>query len=99
MRQRVHRQVAGGAGATVAAIPVDRQEASSFGVIQTAGDGRAIEAFLEKPADPPALPGDREKSYASMGNYVFSTDVLIDALRQDATEDASRHDMGGDILP
>ena len=99
MMQMVHQHVAGKAGVTVAAIPVDRQEASSFGVIQTADDGRAIEAFLEKPADPPGLPGNPNCSYASMGNYVFSTDVLVEALHQDAADDASRHDMGGDILP
>jgi glucose-1-phosphate adenylyltransferase len=99
MMQMVHQHAAGKAGVTVAAIPVDRQEASSFGVIQTADDGRAIEAFLEKPADPPGLPGNPNCSYASMGNYVFSTDVLVDALHQDAADDASRHDMGGDILP
>ena len=99
MMQMVHQHVAAGAGVTVAAIPVDRQEASSFGVIQTASDGRTVEAFLEKPADPPGLPDDPDKSYASMGNYVFTADVLIEALRQDAADDASRHDMGGDILP
>jgi glucose-1-phosphate adenylyltransferase len=99
MMQMVHQHVAAGAGVTVAAIPVDRQEASSFGVIQTASDERTVEAFLEKPADPPGLPHDPDKSYASMGNYVFSADVLIEALRQDAADDGSRHDMGGDILP
>jgi len=99
MMQMVHQHVAAGAGVTVAAIPVDRQEASSFGVIKTAGDGRTVDAFLEKPADPPGLPDDPGKSYASMGNYVFTADVLIEALRQDAADDASRHDMGGDILP
>ncbi len=99
MMQMVHQHVAAGAGVTVAAIPVDRQEASSFGVIKTASDGRTVEAFLEKPADPPGLPDDPDKSYASMGNYVFTADVLIEALRQDAADDASRHDMGGDILP
>ncbi len=99
MTQMVDQHVAGGAGVTVAAIPVPRQDATGFGVIQTGPDGRAVEAFLEKPADPPALPGNSELSYASMGNYVFSTDVLVDALRQDALDDGSRHDMGGDILP
>ncbi len=99
MMQMVHQHVAAGAGVTVAAIPVDRQEASSFGVIKTASDGRTVDAFLEKPADPPGLPDDPDKSYASMGNYVFTADVLIEALRQDAADDASRHDMGGDILP
>src|ERR1022692_1474256 len=99
MMQMVHQHVAGGAGVTVAAIPVDREEASSFGVIQTGSDGRSVEAFLEKPADPPALPTNPNLSYASMGNYVFNTDVLVEALRQDAADDGSRHDMGGDILP
>ena len=99
MMQMVHQHVAGGAGVTVAAIPVDREEATSFGVIQTGSDGRTVEAFLEKPADPPALPANPNLSYASMGKYVFSTDVLVEALRQDAADDGSRHDMGGDILP
>jgi glucose-1-phosphate adenylyltransferase len=99
MMQMVDQHVAHGAGVTVAAIPVPRQEATSFGVIQTAADGRSVQAFLEKPADPPSLPGRPDQSYASMGNYVFSTDVLIEALRKDAADDASRHDMGGDILP
>jgi glucose-1-phosphate adenylyltransferase len=99
MTQMVDQHVAGGAGVTVAAIPVPRQEATSFGVIQTGPDGRTVEAFLEKPADPPALPDNSELCYASMGNYVFSTEVLVDALRQDALDDGSRHDMGGDILP
>jgi glucose-1-phosphate adenylyltransferase len=99
MMQMVDQHLAHGAGVTVAAIPVARSEASSFGVIQTGPDGRTIEAFLEKPADPPALPGQPDLCYASMGNYLFSTDVLVDALREDAADDSSRHDMGGDILP
>ncbi len=99
MMQMVHQHVAGGAGVTVAAIPVERDEATSFGVVQTGSDGRTVEAFLEKPADPPGLPDNPDLAYASMGNYVFSTDVLVEALRQDAAADGSRHDMGGDILP
>jgi glucose-1-phosphate adenylyltransferase len=99
MMQMVHQHVEHKAGVTVAAIPVTREEATSFGVIQTGKDGRSVEAFLEKPADPPSLPTDPNLSYASMGNYVFDTDVLIDALRKDAADDCSRHDMGGDILP
>jgi glucose-1-phosphate adenylyltransferase len=99
MMQMVSQHLASGAGATVAAIPVTRQEATEFGVIQTAADGRTVQAFLEKPADPPGLPGHPELSYASMGNYVFSTKVLVDALRADAADDSSRHDMGGDIIP
>jgi glucose-1-phosphate adenylyltransferase len=83
----------------VAAIPVPRAEATAFGVIQTGEDGRSIEAFLEKPADPPAMPGQPGQAYASMGNYLFTTDVLVDALRKDAADAESRHDMGGDIVP
>ena len=97
--QMVDQHVASGAGVTVAAIPVRRKEATAFGVIQTAADGRTVEAFLEKPADPPSLPGRPDEAFASMGNYVFSADVLVDALKEDAADDASRHDIGGDIIP
>ena len=89
----------GGAGVTVAGIPVPRREATAFGVIQTADDGQRIEAFLEKPADPPGLPGRPDETFASMGNYVFSTEALLDALRTDAADEDSKHDMGGDIVP
>jgi glucose-1-phosphate adenylyltransferase len=98
-QQMVDQHVAAGAGVTVAAIPVPRAEATAFGVIQTAGDGRSIEAFLEKPADPPAMPGHPDQAFASMGNYLFTTDVLVDALRKDAADAESRHDMGGSIVP
>jgi glucose-1-phosphate adenylyltransferase len=93
----LHR--AWGAGATVAAIRVPRMEATAFGVVQTGADGHSIEAFLEKPADPPGVPGSPDEAFASMGNYVFDTDVLVDALKKDAADDGSRHDMGGDIIP
>jgi glucose-1-phosphate adenylyltransferase len=99
MMQMVAQHQAQGAGVTVAAIPVPRGDATDFGIVQTGADGRTVEAFLEKPADPPPLANDPNMSYASMGNYVFDTDVLIDALRKDAADDSSRHDMGGDILP
>jgi len=98
-RQMIDQHVACGAGVTVAALPVSREEAKAFGVIQVAADGRTIEAFLEKPSDPPGMPGRPELAFASMGIYVFSTDVLVDALRKDAADDSSRHDMGGDIVP
>jgi glucose-1-phosphate adenylyltransferase len=88
-----------GAGVTVAAIPVPRGEASAFGIVSVGPDGRTIDAFLEKPADPPPMPGNAEMSYSSMGNYVFDTDVLVDALRKDADDDSSRHDIGGNIIP
>ena len=97
--QMIEQHVSNGAGVTVAAIPVPRKEATDFGVIKTGSDGRTIEAFLEKPADPPAMPGHDDLAYASMGIYVFTTSVLVDALRQDSVSATSRHDMGGDIVP
>ena len=98
-RQMIDEHCQHGAGVTVAAIPVPRMEATAFGVIQAGADGHTLEAFLEKPADPPSLPGRPDEAYASMGNYLFSTDVLIEALRKDAANPNSRHDMGGDIIP
>jgi glucose-1-phosphate adenylyltransferase len=98
-QQMIDHHVAHGSGVTVAAIPVPRHEASSFGIVSVSKDGRTVEEFLEKPADPPTLPGRPEESYASMGNYVFDTNVLVDALRKDADDDTSRHDMGGNIIP
>jgi glucose-1-phosphate adenylyltransferase len=97
--QMIDQHVAGGAGVTVAAIPVPRREASDFGIVGVGTDGRTVEEFLEKPAEPPALPGSPDQSFASMGNYLFSTDVLVEALRKDAADDSSRHDMGGNIIP
>jgi glucose-1-phosphate adenylyltransferase len=98
-RQMIAQHIEHGAGVTVAAIPVPREEATAFGVIQVASNNRTIEAFLEKPPDPPGMPGRSDMAYASMGIYVFSTKILVEALREDAGDDASRHDMGGDIVP
>src|ERR1700759_681426 len=72
--QMVTQHIENSAGLTVAGIRVPRQEATAFGVIKTGPDGRTIEAFLEKPADPPGLPDSPDETFASMGNYVFSTD-------------------------
>jgi glucose-1-phosphate adenylyltransferase len=83
---------------TVAGLRVPRAEATGFGVIDADADGR-VRGFLEKPADPPGLPGSPEESFASMGNYVFTTDALLEALRVDAEDDSSVHDMGGSIMP
>ena len=88
-----------GAGVTVAAIPVARTEAADFGVVRAAVGGRRIEVFLEKPADPPGLPGHPDEAFASMGIYVFDRDVLIEALKKDAADDGSRHSMGGNVIP
>jgi glucose-1-phosphate adenylyltransferase len=98
-RQMIEAHLAWGAGVTVAAIPVPRASAASFGVIRAAADGHRIEAFLEKPADPPARPGSPDEAFASMGNYVFDREVLVEVLRADADDDSSGHSIGGDIIP
>ena len=87
------------AGVTVAAIPVPRTAATDFGVIRAAAGGHRIEAFQEKPADPPCLHGSPDEAFASMGTYVFDTAVLVEALRKDAADEGSGHSMGGDIIP
>ncbi len=97
--QMIEVHNAWGAGVTVAAIPVPRTAAGDFGVVQTAADGHRVEAFLEKPAEPPSLRGSPDEAFASMGNYVFDREVLVEALRKDAADDASRHSIGGDIIP
>src|SRR3954451_6442230 len=97
-RQMLQQHILSGAGVTVAGIRMPRSQAHEFGVIQTS-DGRRIDAFLEKPADPPGLPDAPDFSYASMGNYVFSTETLIESLRIDAGDEGSVHDMGGNIVP
>lgn len=83
---------------TVAAIPVPRQQAFEFGVVETESDGRIV-AFHEKKADAPHMPGDPHRVYASMGNYIFSTRVLLQELYHDANNEQSTHDFGRDILP
>jgi glucose-1-phosphate adenylyltransferase len=98
VRQMLDAHIASGAGVTVAAIRVPRVEANQFGVI-TAGPGGRIAEFLEKPADPPGLPDSPDEVFASMGNYIFRTEALVDALHTDAADGNSNHDMGGDILP
>ena len=97
--QMIEAHIDSGAGVTVAGLRHPRETASEFGVIEVAADGHRISRFLEKPADPPAIPGSPHESFVSMGNYVFSTDVLLDALREDAADPASVHDMGGNIIP
>ncbi len=86
------------AQATVAAIPVDKQYASEFGVIEASPDGR-IQGFHEKNPNSPTIPGKPDQVYASMGNYVFSTGLLLRELYADAENEASSHDFGRDILP
>jgi glucose-1-phosphate adenylyltransferase len=86
------------ADCTVAAIPVPRDEAREFGVIAVDDRGRVV-AFDEKPARPREIPGRPGWCLASMGNYIFSVDPLVDTLRIDAESKGSHHDFGKDILP
>ena len=97
-RQMVEQHIETKAAVTVAGIRVPRNEASSFGIIDADEHGK-IRAFLEKPEDPPGLVDSPDESYASMGNYVFTTEALIESLRTDAGDEASIHDMGGSIIP
>jgi glucose-1-phosphate adenylyltransferase len=98
VHQMFEAHVDGGRDCTVAGIRVPRNQASAFGVIDAAADNK-IKEFLEKPAEPPGLPDDPDASFASMGNYIFTSDALIEALISDAENEDSRHDMGGDIIP
>jgi glucose-1-phosphate adenylyltransferase len=98
-RQMVEQHIASGAGVTVAGIRVPKDQAFQFGVIETAADGRRISAFREKPSDAAGLPDSPDEVYASMGNYVFSTEALIEAISTDAHNEDSRHDLGGNIIP
>jgi glucose-1-phosphate adenylyltransferase len=88
-RQMIDQHLAMGSGATIAAVPVPRSDAAGFGVVQTAPDGRRIEAFAEKPANPPGRLGQPDESLVSMGNYVFDTDLLVQVLRKDAADQSS----------
>lgn len=97
--QMIIDHIDAGAGVSVAGIRQPRALAYQFGVIETAEDGLHISRFLEKPADPPGIVGDEDHSYVSMGNYLFDTEVLVEALRADAADEGSVHDMGGNIIP
>jgi glucose-1-phosphate adenylyltransferase len=97
--QMVDAHIQSGAGVTVAAIKVPRTEATRFGVLVPGANGR-IASFREKPAvdDVDGLPGDPDHVFASMGNYVFTTKTLIEAVKADAANSDSAHDMGGNII-
>ncbi|HEX7661949.1 MAG TPA: glucose-1-phosphate adenylyltransferase [Pseudonocardiaceae bacterium] len=96
--QMISRHIESGAAVTVAGIRVPRAEATGFGCIDSDESNR-ITRFLEKPANPPHVPGNPEVTFASMGNYVFTTAALLEALKKDAVNGDSNHDMGGDIIP
>jgi glucose-1-phosphate adenylyltransferase len=98
-RQMVDQHIAGGAAVTVAALRAPLDQADQFGVVETAADGRTISAFREKPTDAVGLADAPDQVFASMGNYVFSAQALIDAVTTDAEDATSKHDMGGSIVP
>lgn len=94
----LRQHVETGADVTVGCLTVPREEASAFGVMHVNETGRIVD-FLEKPADPPSMPGDPDNSLASMGIYVFDWAFLRDLLLADAEDPDSRHDFGHDIIP
>ena len=87
-----------GLGCTVGCIEVSRSEASAFGVMAIDSD-RRISAFIEKPADPPPIPGRDDRSLASMGIYVFDAEYLYQLLEDDLADPQSSHDFGKDVIP
>ena len=98
-RQMVEQHLDSGAGVTVAAIRVPIEQASEFGVIEPGADCTTIAAFREKPSDPVGLTDAPDQVLVSMGNYVFTTTALAEEVSRDAAVEASRHDLGGDIIP
>ena len=94
LRQHVNAK----ADVTVGCLEVSRSEASGFGVMAVDENDNIVE-FVEKPQDPPGIPGNPAFSLASMGIYVFSTKFLIDELRRDAADPNSSRDFGKDIIP
>jgi len=98
--QMIEAHIASGKGVTVAAIRQPMSLANQFGVIEVdEQDATKIAAFKEKPNDPRGLPDSPNEVLASMGNYVFTAQALIDAIEHDGKLDDSSHDMGGDIIP
>ncbi|KRF06399.1 glucose-1-phosphate adenylyltransferase [Arthrobacter sp. Soil782] len=98
--QMVQAHQRSGASVSVAAVRQPLHLANQFGVIEVdSNDPGRISAFVEKPETTPGLPDDPNSFLASMGNYVFNTDALIEALEVDAARLNTKHDMGGDIIP
>jgi len=94
----LQQHVNSGADVTVGCLVVPRKDATAFGVMHV-DENDVITSFLEKPKDPPSIPGDPDHALASMGIYVFDTEFLFEQLRRDAAEPDSKRDFGGDIIP
>ena len=98
IRQMIDEHQKNVADVTVAALPVSIAEAPQFGVIEVDSDWRIV-GFDEKPSQPKAIPGEPDYALVSMGNYLFNTDTVVEALLADAKEESSKHDFGRNILP
>src|SRR5215468_2481959 len=98
VRQMLDSHLEHQADVTVAAVPVPRSEAKDFGILAVDDRGRVV-SFDEKPAQPREIPGRPGWCLASMGNYIFTTEPLVEALRADAGDERSKHDFGHSILP
>jgi len=94
----LQQHVNSGADVTVGCLVVPKKDASGFGVMAVDKNSR-ITAFVEKPKDPPTMPGNADMCLASMGIYVFETKFLFEELRRDAATPGSKRDFGGDIIP
>lgn len=94
----IKHHVDSGADVTVGCIEVPRMEAVGFGVMDVDTEDRILD-FVEKPTDPPAMPGHPDMALASMGIYVFETEYMCKLLQKDADKPGSKHDFGGDIIP
>jgi len=94
----LQQHVESGADVTVGCLEMPRAESSGFGIMHV-DDNDVIQSFLEKPADPPPMPGKPDTSLASMGIYVFDTNFLFDQLRRDAADPNSNRDFGKDLIP
>jgi glucose-1-phosphate adenylyltransferase len=94
LKQHVEKK----ADVTVGCLEVNRADAAGFGIVHVDAADRIV-SFVEKPKDPPGMPGRPDQSLASMGIYVFDTDFLIDQVRRDASDADSSHDFGKDVIP
>jgi len=94
----LEQHVSQGADVTVGCLEVPRMEATGFGVMHVDDQDRIVD-FLEKPADPPGIPGNPDMALASMGIYVFESEFLFELLRMDAEDPNSSHDFGKDLIP
>jgi glucose-1-phosphate adenylyltransferase len=90
--------IAKGADVTVSCVEVPIAQATEFGVVGVDENDR-IAGFLEKPKEPPPIPGRPDRAFASMGIYVFNADILYEALQRDAEDRLSSHDFGKNVIP